>query len=68
MSQFLLALHHTNKRIWFSDIIDLTEMDDIAPMEVEDISPLEVDDIVPISSDSDTESQHNTEGFRPFTS
>uniref|UniRef100_A0A8C2KUP0 DNA (cytosine-5-)-methyltransferase n=1 Tax=Cyprinus carpio TaxID=7962 RepID=A0A8C2KUP0_CYPCA len=30
-----------------------------------DIAPMEVDDIVPISSDSDTESQNNTEGFRP---
>uniref|UniRef100_A0A8C2KW94 DNA (cytosine-5-)-methyltransferase n=1 Tax=Cyprinus carpio TaxID=7962 RepID=A0A8C2KW94_CYPCA len=38
-----------------SDIIDLTEMDDMAPIYVEDIAPMEVDDIVPISSDSDTE-------------
>lgn len=37
------------------------------PMEVEDIAPLEVDDIVPISSDSETESQHNIEGFRPLS-
>ncbi|XP_067228552.1 DNA (cytosine-5-)-methyltransferase 3 beta, duplicate b.2 [Chanodichthys erythropterus] len=51
-----------------SDIIDLTEMDDIAPMEVEDIAPLEVDDIVPISSDSETESQHNIEGDQPYVS
>uniref|UniRef100_A0A671KN03 DNA (cytosine-5-)-methyltransferase n=1 Tax=Sinocyclocheilus anshuiensis TaxID=1608454 RepID=A0A671KN03_9TELE len=38
-----------------SDIIDLTEMDDMAPIYVEDIAPMEVDEIVPISSDSDTE-------------
>ncbi len=37
----------------------------MAPIDVEDIAPMEVDDIVPISSDSDTESQNNTEGFRP---
>ncbi|ROL53231.1 DNA (cytosine-5)-methyltransferase 3B [Anabarilius grahami] len=35
-----------------SDIIDLTEMDDIAPMEVEDIAPLEIqaDDLLPFFS------------------
>uniref|UniRef100_A0A673K8H3 DNA (cytosine-5-)-methyltransferase n=1 Tax=Sinocyclocheilus rhinocerous TaxID=307959 RepID=A0A673K8H3_9TELE len=41
-----------------SDIIDLTEMDDMAPIYVEDIAPMEVDEIVPISSDSDTERDH----------
>ncbi|KTG04779.1 hypothetical protein cypCar_00020499 [Cyprinus carpio] len=51
-----------------SDIIDLTEMDDMAPIYVEDIAPMEVDDIVPISSDSDTESQNNTEGNLPYVS
>ncbi|XP_016098796.1 uncharacterized protein [Sinocyclocheilus grahami] len=51
-----------------SDIIDLTEMDDMAPIYVEDIAPMEVDDIVPISSDSDTESQNNTEGDHPYVS
>ncbi|XP_016367330.1 uncharacterized protein LOC107707749 isoform X2 [Sinocyclocheilus rhinocerous] len=51
-----------------SDIIDLTEMDDMAPIDVEDIAPMEVDDIVPISSDSDTESQNNTEGDHPYVS
>nr|AYE92128.1 DNA (cytosine-5-)-methyltransferase 3 [Gobiocypris rarus] len=59
-----------------SDIIDLTEMDDIVPIEiddivpieVEDIAPMEVEDIVPISSDSDTESQNNTQGDHPYIS
>ncbi|XP_058618306.1 DNA (cytosine-5-)-methyltransferase 3 beta, duplicate b.2 isoform X1 [Onychostoma macrolepis] len=51
-----------------SDIIDLTEIDDMAPIDVEDIAPMEVDDIVPISSDSDTESQNNTEGDLPYVS
>ncbi|XP_050951787.1 DNA (cytosine-5-)-methyltransferase 3 beta, duplicate b.2 [Labeo rohita] len=49
-----------------SDIIDLTEMDDI--VEVEDIAPMDVDDIVPISSDSEAESQNNTEGNHPYVS
>uniref|UniRef100_A0A672RBX4 DNA (cytosine-5-)-methyltransferase n=1 Tax=Sinocyclocheilus grahami TaxID=75366 RepID=A0A672RBX4_SINGR len=62
-SRSVLTLHH--KFFCISDIIDLTEMDDMAPIYVEDIAPMEVDDIVPISSDSDTESQNNTEGFRP---
>ncbi|KAG1962003.1 DNA (cytosine-5)-methyltransferase 3B [Pimephales promelas] len=51
-----------------SDIIDLTEMDDIVPIEVEDIAPMEVDDIVPISSDSETESQNNIEGDQAYVS
>ncbi|XP_052396567.1 uncharacterized protein LOC127944572 isoform X2 [Carassius gibelio] len=51
-----------------SDIIDLTEMDDMAPIVVEDIEPMEVDDIVQISSESDTESQNNTEGDYPYVS
>ncbi|TRY89878.1 hypothetical protein DNTS_030355 [Danionella cerebrum] len=38
-----------------SDLIDLTEMDDL--VLVEDISPMEVDDVVSVSSDSDIESQ-----------
>ncbi|XP_052449646.1 uncharacterized protein LOC128011364 [Carassius gibelio] len=50
-----------------SDIIDLTEMDDMVPIVVEDIAPMEVDDIVAISSDSDSESQ-NTTGDHPFVS
>uniref|UniRef100_A0A8C1VYT2 DNA (cytosine-5-)-methyltransferase n=1 Tax=Cyprinus carpio TaxID=7962 RepID=A0A8C1VYT2_CYPCA len=49
-----------------SDIIDLTEMDDMTPIVVEDIAPMEVDDIVPISSDSETESQNNTQGDHPY--
>lgn len=36
-------------------------------IEVEDIAPMEVEDIVPISSDSDTENQNNTEGFRLYS-
>ncbi|KAL1249797.1 hypothetical protein QQF64_020802 [Cirrhinus molitorella] len=50
-----------------SDIIDLTEMDDMAPVEVEDITPMDIDDIVAISSDSETESQNNT-GDLPYVS
>jgi len=42
-------------------------MDDIVPIEVEDIAPMEVDEIVPISSDSETESQNNLEGFRLYS-
>lgn len=42
-------------------------MDDIVSIEVEDIAPMEVEDIVPISSDSDTESQNNTEGFTLYS-
>uniref|UniRef100_A0A8C1VY19 DNA (cytosine-5-)-methyltransferase n=1 Tax=Cyprinus carpio TaxID=7962 RepID=A0A8C1VY19_CYPCA len=64
----LLALPRTlKKEIIFEqvNIIDLTEMDDMTPIVVEDIAPMEVDDIVPISSDSETESQNNTQGFRP---
>ncbi|XP_073794099.1 DNA (cytosine-5-)-methyltransferase 3 beta, duplicate b.2 isoform X2 [Danio rerio] len=40
-----------------SDVIDLTEMDEIGPVEIEDIAPMDVDDIVSISSDSETENQ-----------
>ncbi|XP_043080712.1 DNA (cytosine-5-)-methyltransferase 3 beta, duplicate b.2 isoform X2 [Puntigrus tetrazona] len=51
-----------------SDIIDLTEMEDMAPIDVEDIAPMEVDDIVAISSDSDTERENNTEEDHPHVS